>query len=195
MLILGIDPGYGRVGWAVIESKNRKVTLVNAGTIETVGKYKAKKQAKDNVKNKISLEEYNNQTGKDTKETPLVLRIHEIVENLREVFDKYEINQVSVESLFFFKNHKTVMQVSQARGAILQCCLEELGGEYWRIAEYTPLQIKQNLTGAGRAEKSQVGEMVKRILKIKDEEMPRLDDAIDAIAIAMTHASSVRFGK
>lgn len=206
MHILGIDPGYGRVGWAIIKTEKNKLELVEAGTFETIGKYEIKSQTKLSkrksqvdklTKNKISLDEYRKFNNQDiaSVETPLLLRINEIVVATKELFQKFQIDEVAIESLFFFKNQKTVMQVSQARGAILQTCLELIDGEYWKIAEYTPLQVKQNLTGAGRAEKSQVAEMVKRILKIDKKDMPKLDDAIDAIAIAMTHASNIKYSR
>ena len=89
-----------------------------------------------------------------------------------------------MEDLFFFKNLKTVMKVSQARGVIL-LTLEK---KCVSIASYTPLQVKQALTGYGRADKRQIQLMVKNILKLK--EIPKPDDTADAIAIALCHINS-----
>jgi crossover junction endodeoxyribonuclease RuvC len=86
-----------------------------------------------------------------------------------------------VEELFFFKNQKTVMQVGQARGVIVVSLVQA----QVPVFEYTPLQVKQSVTGYGRAEKQQVQMMVKSILKLKT--IPRPDDAADAVAVALTH--------
>jgi len=89
-----------------------------------------------------------------------------------------------VEDIFFFKNVKTAVKVSQSRGAIL-LTLEQ---ENVKIFSYTPLQVKQALTGYGRAEKKQIQLMVKNILKLKA--IPKPDDTADAIAIALCHINS-----
>lgn len=94
---------------------------------------------------------------------------------------------MSVEKLFFARNVTTAMSVSQARGVILLC------GEQNNlpIFEYTPLQIKQSLTGYGKAEKYQVQEMVRTILKLK--EVPKPDDCADALATAICHSMTSNF--
>ena len=89
-----------------------------------------------------------------------------------------------MEKLFFFKNQKTIIQVGQARGAVL-LTLEEKNVS---LFGYTPLQVKQALTGYGRAEKKQIQLMTKNILKLKS--IPRPDDTADAIAIALCHLNS-----
>jgi len=86
-----------------------------------------------------------------------------------------------IERLFFFMNMKTVMTVSQSRGVVLMACEQNK----IPIFEYTPLEIKQSLTGYGRAKKKEVQESVKRILKLK--EIPKPDDAADALAIAICY--------
>jgi len=101
-----------------------------------------------------------------------------------QIIEKYQPHEAAVEDLFFFKNVKTVMKVSQARGSIL-LTLEK---NCVSIFEYTPLQVKQALTGYGRAEKKQIQLMVKNILKLK--EIPKPDDTADAIAIALCHLNS-----
>lgn len=115
---------------------------------------------------------------------PLAARLAEIARDLRGVVRQYHPDEVAVEELFFFKNQTTVMAVSQARGAII-LTMEELGVN---IFEYTPLQVKQALTGYGRADKQQVQLMVKNILGLK--EIPKPDDTADALAIALCHSNS-----
>ena len=115
---------------------------------------------------------------------PLSERIAEIARDLREISRQYSPEEASVEKIFFFKNQKTVIAVSQARGAIL-LTLETLG---IRLSEYTPLQVKQSLTGYGRAEKKQMQIMIKSILKLS--EIPKPDDVADALALALCHANS-----
>ncbi|HMN19613.1 MAG TPA: crossover junction endodeoxyribonuclease RuvC [Candidatus Moranbacteria bacterium] len=111
-------------------------------------------------------------------------RLREIADDLRSIVAKYEPQEASVEKLFFFRNVTTAMPVSQARGVIL-LTLEEFRVN---IYEYTPMQVKQALTGYGKAEKRQIQAMVKGILKLKD--IPKPDDTADAIAIALCHLNS-----
>lgn len=109
-------------------------------------------------------------------------QILEMNEGLDLIFAKHEINQVSIEDMFFAFNPKTVIKLAQFRGAISLKVLQKFGN----FAEYTPLQIKQAVTGNGKATKEQVAFMVKRLLGIKKEIKPL--DITDAIAIALTHA-------
>ena len=118
-------------------------------------------------------------------------RLAEIYANISELVNAYRPDAVSVEKLFFNTNEKTAINVAEARGVILLAA--KLGGV--PIYEYTPLQIKQALTGYGRAEKKQIMYMVKTILKLKSE--PRPDDTADALAAAICHgysAGSALFG-
>lgn len=119
--------------------------------------------------------------------SPMPSRLNQIFLDLQELIAKYQPEMMAVESLFFFKNQTTVMTVSQGRGVIL------LAGERsgLQISEYTPLQVKSAVTGYGRAEKRQVQEMVKSILGLK--EIPKPDDAADAIGICITHLSSINY--
>lgn len=111
-------------------------------------------------------------------------RLKHLYTSLMEVIDRNEPDVASVEELFFNTNVSTAITVGQARGvAILACCNSGL-----TVDEYTPLQIKQALVGYGRAEKTQVQAMVKTILNLK--EIPRPDDAADALATAICHAHS-----
>lgn len=114
-------------------------------------------------------------------------RLKTIYADLSEIVAQTKPEIMAVEKLFFAKNVTTAMSVSQARGAILLCG-ENNGLE---IFEYTPLQIKQSITGYGRADKKQIQEMVKTILKLK--ETPKPDDCADALACAITHAFTAKY--
>jgi crossover junction endodeoxyribonuclease RuvC len=111
-------------------------------------------------------------------------RLREISQDLGHIIREHAPDEAAVEELFFFKNVTTAMAVSHARGVIL-LTLETLN---IRMFEYTPLQVKQSLTGYGRAEKQQVQMMVKNILKLP--EIPKPDDTADALAIAICHLNS-----
>ena len=118
--------------------------------------------------------------------TPLDERLEEIFDGLTEIIADTNPDQMSIERLFFAQNVTTAMAVSHARGvAILTGRKAKLA-----IAEYTPLQIKQTLTGYGKADKKQVQEMVRLQLNLK--EIPKPDDAADALAAAITHAMMSR---
>jgi crossover junction endodeoxyribonuclease RuvC len=110
------------------------------------------------------------------------LRLETIYQELHNIIDSSKPNTMAVEKLFFAKNVRTAMSVAQARGVVLLCGRQAK----LNIYEYTPLQIKQSLTGYGRAEKKQIQEMVKVILELK--EVPKPDDCADALAAAITHA-------
>ena len=112
--------------------------------------------------------------------------MREIAKDLEEIIEKYRPDEVAVEDLFFFKNLKTAVKVAQARGVLLLTA----GKGKVPVAEYTPLQVKQAITGYGRADKSQVQFMVKKILNLKT--IPKPDDAADALAVAICHQQSRR---
>lgn len=114
------------------------------------------------------------------------LRLQTIFEEITSVIKDTNPTEMSVEKLFFAQNVTTAMTVSQARGVVL------LAGKQagLNIFEYTPLQIKQALTGYGRAEKQQIQEMVRVILQLK--EIPKPDDCADALAAAITHSMTMR---
>ena len=118
------------------------------------------------------------------KETPMPDRLKELYEGLTEIIAKYRPDDASIEELYFNDNAKTAIMVGEARGVAVLACSN--GG--LRIAEYTPLQIKQALVGYGRADKKQVQQMVKTILNL--EEVPKPDDTADALAAAICHAHS-----
>ncbi len=109
-------------------------------------------------------------------------RLKSLYGELIKLIKKYRPAAMAIERLFFFKNAKTVISVAQARGIIL------LAAENMSlpIYEFTPLEVKQAVTGYGRAEKQQIQKMVKMILGLK--ETPKPDDAADAVAIAICGA-------
>jgi crossover junction endodeoxyribonuclease RuvC len=116
------------------------------------------------------------------KTTILQEQIVEMTEGIDLIFKTHKIDQVSIEDMFYAFNPKTVIKLAQFRGAISLKILQNYGN----FAEYTPLQVKQAVTGNGKATKEQVSFMVKRLLGIKKEIKPL--DITDAIAIALTHA-------
>lgn len=115
-------------------------------------------------------------------------RIKQIFQALDRLIKKYRPIEVVVEEIFFCKNVKTALKVGQARGAVLLVAmLNEL-----QIREFTPLQVKQALTGYGRADKLQIQKMVQTILRL--EKLPKPDDAADALAIAICAAHTEKLG-
>lgn len=154
--ILGIDPGFGRLGYGVIEQKaNRDWRAVTYGCIET------------NAKNSF------------------VERLQEAHTELVKIIAEFQPARMAVEELFFFKNLKTAIQVAQARGVILLTGIEH----GLAIDEFTPLQVKQAVTGYGRAEKDQMQKVVAMILGIPGK--IKSDDAADALAIALCAGQSL----
>ena len=113
--------------------------------------------------------------------TPLTSRLDQIYSDLEELIRTTKPDVMAVEELFFNTNITTGISVAQGRGVILLCAFR-CG---LKIYEYTPLQVKQSVVGYGKAEKKQVMDMVKRILKLA--EVPKPDDTADAIAIAICH--------
>ena len=156
MIILGIDPGVAKLGFGVIskisdlKSKNRnKINCLDYGLIQT------------------------------SPDLPAAERLKKINNELNKIIKKYRPNILAVENVYFFKNLKTAMPVSQAKGVILLTAAKKKIPVY----EVTPLQVKLAITGYGKAEKKQVQKMVKILLNLK--EIPRPDDAADALAIAI----------
>lgn len=115
---------------------------------------------------------------------PASTRLLEISNDIGTLIETYKPDCAAVEELFFNSNHKTGIQVAQSRGVILlECCRRNVP-----LYEYTPLQVKQAVVGYGRAEKKQVMEMTRLILKL--DKIPKPDDAADALAIAICHGHS-----
>ena len=134
--ILGIDPGYDRVGSCILE----KVSV---------------------NENKIIFSE----CFETNKKKEINERIFEICENLEKIILKYSPNDLAIEKLFFTNNQKTVMGVSEARGAIIYLSQKM----NLKVYEYTPLQIKIALTGYGKATKDQIYFMLKKVLNLKEK--------------------------
>lgn len=134
-----------------------------------------------NEKNIVLLNSGSIRTSKDNKEP---CRLLEIFEDMSAIIEKYKPDAASVEKLYFFKNQKTIMPVAHARGVILAV----LGKYGIPVFEYTPMEVKQVLTGYGRAEKKEVQVMVKHALN--GVNLPKLDDTVDSIAIAICHSRS-----
>ncbi len=116
------------------------------------------------------------------KEDSLPIRLQRIEEGLRVLFETYKPDEVAVEELFFFHNQTTAIPVAEARGVIVLTSQKYCG----RTFEYTPIQIKQALTGNGRADKKQMQFMVKNVLGLAS--IPKPDDAADALAVALCHS-------
>lgn len=117
----------------------------------------------------------------------LPVRLEKISVSFDELIDKYHPDAIALEELFFQNNQKTAILVAEARGAILLTLYKKNKN----LFEYTPLQIKQAMTGYGRADKYQIQHMVTLLLNLK--EIPKPDDAADALAVALTHAQSSKF--
>ncbi len=157
-IILGVDPGFGRMGWGVIkQEKNNSWKALGWGCVET------------------------------PPNTELSDRLMVLRDELREVIKKYQPTSAGVEKLFFFNNAKTAMDVGQARGVILLTIIDA----GLKVAEFTPLQVKQAMTGYGRAEKGQMQRMVAMILGLKEK--IKSDDAADALAVALCAGQSQKW--
>jgi len=158
-MILGIDPGLENTGWGVIkeeESLNSKFKIIDCGVIVTKSKT-------------ISAE-----------------RLEKIYNELEKIIKKYQVTEMAIETLFFAKNAKSALTVSEAIGVI------KLAGvkNNLEVAEYTPLQVKMALVGYGRAEKEQVETMVRGCLNLEEPISP--SHASDAVAVALTHGFTMK---
>ena len=120
---------------------------------------------------------------------PMPQRLRAIYQGMNQLLDIYAPDEVAFEELFFSKNITTGIAVSHARGVALVAVVQRTDNLY----EYTPMQIKQAVTGYGGADKHQVQQMVKMLLNMKD--IARPDDAADALAVALTHANSMNMKK
>ena len=123
------------------------------------------------------------------KDESLPVRLAMLEEGINKILDKYKPDEIAVEELFFSKNITTGIPVAHARGVMLLTCVKYCG----KLYEYTPNQIKQSLTGYGKADKIQMQRVVTSLLRL--DRIPRPDDAADALAVALCHAHTSRFGK
>ena len=154
MRILGIDPGYGITGFAVVEANRGSARLEGCGAITTPA-------------------------GMDFS-----ARLEIIYEDMRQLLQKAKPEAVAIEELFFGQNVTTGIGVAQSRGVIL-LAIRQAGVP---VYSYKPMQVKQAVVGYGNATKHQVQDMTKRLLGL--QQLPKPDDAADAIAIALCHARS-----
>ncbi|MBD3299738.1 MAG: crossover junction endodeoxyribonuclease RuvC [Candidatus Moranbacteria bacterium] len=160
MIILGIDPGFARIGYGVLKKhKGHKLEVLEYGSIVTYPKI------------------------------PFADRLVQISGDIQELIQKYQPDHYAIEDLYYFKNKKTIISVGAARGVLLLMPRQHKVP----VFEYTPLQVKQAVTGYGKAEKSQVMAMVKSILNIHSG--IKLDDTSDALAVCICHASTVNHNK
>ena len=159
MIILGIDPGETLIGYCILEKSRHNLNLIDCGCI-----------------NISSL------AGKIKKNAGQ--KLAELENQITGLINKHRPELAGVEEIFFFKNLKTAIRVAQARGVILAACHKN----NLEILEFTPLQVKQSVTGYGRADKKQVQKMVGMILKLNHPLTQ--DDAADAVAIAICAAES-----
>ena len=158
--ILGIDPGLRTTGFGVIEIDGEKaggkIVYITSGVIKTA-------------------------SGKTEDREELPARLKIILDGLFEVIDTYKPEQVAVEKVFVNVNPQSTLLLGQARGAAISAAvIRNLS-----VAEYTALQVKQAVVGNGHAQKEQVQEMVKRLLKLPATPSP---DSADALACAICHA-------
>ncbi len=123
------------------------------------------------------------------KDESLPVRLAMLESGLCKILEKYKPDEVAMEELFFSKNITTGIAVAHARGVALLTCVKACG----RLYEYTPMQIKQALTGYGKADKKQIQSVVTSLLRLTA--VPKPDDAADALGIALCHGFSSRFGE
>lgn len=151
--ILGLDPGYDRLGWAVCDATGTDCRVVALGTIQT------------------------------SKDQTQYQRYQHIATQLVAVVSQHLPTQAAIETLFFSKNKTTALNVSEVRGV----CIAHLLQAGLSLFDYSPNQIKLTVTGSGRADKRAVQKMVALQVKLPTD-ASQLDDAIDAVAICLTHA-------
>lgn len=156
-IILGIDPGYARLGWGVISVSGSNARLIDYGCIET------------------------------PKDEELPQRLAILNQHLELIIAKHNPTDIAIEELFFSKAVTTALNVAHARGVIMLRAVHHCGN----ISQYKPNQIKLATTGVGNADKKQMQDMVKRILNLR--EVPKPDDAADALAVAITHAAYAKY--
>jgi len=149
--ILGIDPGFDRLGWAVAKRQGEQWSAVELGCIET------------------------------NRQQSTTQRYQQLETDLQAVINKYQPTQTAVETLFFANNVTTAMRVSETRGIIIALLMRN----QLLISQYNPMKIKEAVTGDGKADKKAVEKMVRIEFGLTDKKV--LDDAIDALAVVLTH--------
>jgi crossover junction endodeoxyribonuclease RuvC len=157
-IVFGLDPGFDRLGWSVGQLTTTSAChLLAYGLITT------------------------------TKTATIFERYHQLATELDALIAEFKPQEVALESLFFFKNQKTIITVAQARGVAINCFLRA----HARCFEYSPPQIKLAVTGHGRADKKSIAKMVEAQFQLPPA-TKILDDTFDALAVLLTHAASRR---
>lgn len=133
----------------------------------------------------LELVEYG--TIRTPANSPLAGRVLQIYEAINELLDRFRPHGVGIEQLFFARNVSTALPVAHARGALLLAVAQR----GLPMAEFTPMEIKQAVTGYGNADKQQMQQMVRLLLGLT--EIPRPDDAADAVAVALCYHQSARY--
>ena len=175
MRILGIDCGTATTGWAVIEP-----IVSNHKTEQKEGK-SGTGEAKYKVPVVIACGVINTH-----KFSPEEDRLRDLGESLLEIIVEFSPQDLAIEDIYFFKNAKTVIKVSQARGVVIYNAVKS----NLKCFSYTPLQVKNIVTGYGKADKKQVMEAVNDIFHLGGKLTQ--DDAADALAVAYSHYMSLR---
>ena len=155
MRILGIDPGLATLGYGVIETRKKDISCVTFGTIKT------------------------------PQDTLMGKRLRQIERDLLALIKEFQPEIACIETLFFFMNQKTIIQIGQVHGILALTFFKRK----IPIAYYPPLKIKNVLTGNGRAKKPEVQQRVGEFLRMKK---PTQDDAADALAVAICHILSAK---
>lgn len=151
MIVLGIDPGTAQTGYALIKKTGKSIQILKYGCITT------------------------------SKEKNFSQRLKEIHDALEALIEEFLPESLAIENIYFYKNSKTAVSVSEARGVILYLAAKK----GLSVHEYTPLQIKQTITGFGRATKRQIQQKIKELLSLSCPPTP--DDAADALAVGLCH--------
>lgn len=159
MIIIGIDPGSHKTGYGIIKKHQDEIKLIECGCLIT------------------------------PRDQATQQRLKILNNSLTRLLNKHKPQVAAVEDIFFFKNHKTAVKVSQARGVILLA----LAKKNIPVHEPKPLEIKRALTGYGRADKSQIQKMVQYCLKL--QKLPKSDDAADALAAAICCAYNLNYAQ
>ena len=156
MIIIGIDPGLASLGYGIIKKDKKVLKHITHGVIKT------------------------------TPDMDIEERFLSIYNQIKKIIKEYEPNEASMERLFFFRNQRTVIQVSQVQGIIMLAFKQKK----IPLNIYTPLNIKNVITGDGKAKKVDIQKTVQKILKM--ERNPNPDDAADGLAVAICHSFKIQ---
>ncbi|HTW11902.1 MAG TPA: crossover junction endodeoxyribonuclease RuvC [Solirubrobacteraceae bacterium] len=153
MIVLGVDPGIANTGYGVVRSEGSRLDAIQYGVIET------------------------------RAAAPLEQRLWEVFSDIGDLMERFQVDGVAVEDLYFGANVSSALAVGQARGVVLLAA----GQRSVPVRAYTPQQVKAAVCGVGRADKQQVARMVTRLLGLTA--VPKQDHAADALAVAVCDTS------